>query len=400
VTGEGTKHTALAADETWSAATSPHIIETQLAIPKGVTLTLEPCAVVRLAPAGGILVEGKLLGAGLADKKITVERLDASKPWTKIEVRSGEMRLAHAVVRGGGDPSSSDPSTEAMVDVRGDQEQPTQPLVHVESVTLRDSKSLGLLVREGGGFAAGSKELTVTGSASYPIRTWGRAAGTLPRGTYSANAIDEVAINASGGRDDVQEDTTLPNLGVPYRIAGPSFIVRSATAVSLLTIEKGTTLRFSKSSRMIVDATTTDAAATGALVADGVTFTSAVATPQAGDWVGIMFRGILDARNKIANSKISYAGADSQASSYGCPSEMATSFGNDAAVLILGHRPSGAFVTSTTIEKSLGDGIVRGWTGDEVDFLATNTFTDVARCFQTFPKPASAVCPDTTPCPR
>lgn len=69
-------------------------------------------------------------------------------------------------------------------------------------------------------------------------------------------------------------------------------------------------------------------------------------------------------------------------------------------MLIHGGRPAGAFVTNTAIEDSAGDGITRGWTGEPLDFLPTNTFARVARCNQTFLKPAQGVCPSPTECPR
>ncbi len=57
-------------------------------------------------------------------------------------------------------------------------------------------------------------------------------------------------------------------------------------------------------------------------------------------------------------------------------------------------------MTNTTIDSSAGEGIVRGWTGDPVELLATNTFTNIARCNQTFPKPSMGVCPAPAPCPK
>jgi hypothetical protein len=264
-----------------------------------------------------------------------------------------------------------------------------------------------VLVREGGGFASGSRDLTITGGATFPISIWGRAAGTLPSGTYTGNGDDEIVLPAVGGRDDIKEDTTLAARGVPYRIGGPdggkSLTIAGSASVPLLTIEPGVTLRFDKDARLLVDAN--GSAPAGALRAEGtadkpIVFESAAAAPAAGDWVGIVIEGAPDARNVITHAKISHAGGPSQISSYGCMSPGAPSFANEGAILFIDGQPASAFVTNSTIDQSAGEGIVRGWTGPPVDFLPTNTFTNIARCNQTFPKPEGSVCPEPAPCPK
>lgn len=400
--GEGTAHdTTPSVDETWTAAASPHVVGANLAIAAGRTITVEPCAVVRLKSGIGMVVEGKLLAIGAADKPIRFERSDAAASWKTIEARKGaELRFAHVTLEGGGDDL-------AALDIRGDQESATQPVFFADHVTVKGSGSLGILVREGGGFAPGSQSLTITGAATSPISIWGRAVGTLPSGTYTGNAIDEIVVPAIGGRDDIKEDTTLAARGVPYRIGGPnggkSFAVAGNGSTPLLTIEPGVTLRFDKEVRLLVD--TAGSAPAGALRAQGtadkpIVFESAAQPPAAGDWVGIVIEGPPDPRNAIAHAKIAHAGGPSQISSYGCPSPGASSFSNEGAILLIGGQPANAFVTNTTISDSAGEGIVRGWTGDPVDLLATNTFTNVARCNQTFPKPEVGVCPDPAPCPK
>src|SRR5690606_16658306 len=132
----------------------------------------------------------------------------------------------------------------------------------------------------------------------FPISIWGRAAGTLPTGTYAGNATDEIILPALGGLDDIKEDTTLAALGVPYRVGGPTggkiLNVAGTGSVPLLTIKAGVTLRFDKDVRLNFDATNN--IAIGALKVEGtaaspVVFASAAATPAAGDWVGIVIEG-------------------------------------------------------------------------------------------------------------
>lgn len=404
--GPGTTHaSAITDDETWTAAASPHVLDASTTIPAGRTITLEPCAVVRIAAGAGILVQGSLVANGAAGKPVTIERA-GSAAWTSIETRKGaELRLSYTTVEGGGGSGGGRPTQFGMIDVRGDQESAPQPIFFADHVTVKGSESLGIWMREGGAFADGSQELTVTGGATFPMLVWGNAAGTIPSGRYTGNAIDEIFLPANGGRDDIVADTTFESRGVPYRIGGETggtmLKVGAKGVVPLLTIAPGVTLRFAKQARLLV-AQETDQAI-GALRAEGtadapIVFTSAEATPAPGDWVGVLFGGAPDPRDAIANARIEYAGGASQVSSYGCPSPLGSDFGNEGAVVIFGGKPSKAFVTSTRIEHSAADGIVRGWTGAEVDFAASNTFTDVARCNQTFPKPdAGGQCPTTCP---
>jgi len=400
-TGPGTQHaTSPATDETWSAADSPHVITTSLAIPAGRTLTIAPCAVVQLQFSVGVTVEGTLIAEGTAATPIRFEGA-ATDAWGAIETRAGAVvRLAHVTVDGGGG------GREATLDIRGDQDAAPQPILRVDHVTVRGASAGGVQVREGGGFAPGSTDLTITGAAWVPLAIWGRAAGGIPTGTYSGNGTDAIFLTALGGRDDIQEDTTLADHGVPYRVGGNGggllFRVRGASA-PVLTIAAGATLQFADGARLLVDATTSGMG--GALVVAGtaaapVTFTSASATPVAGRWVGLVFLGAQDPHNAITHARIAYAGGESQISSYDCPSPLNTGFANNGAVVIAGGQPAGAFITSTIIEASWGDGIVRGWTGAVIDLLPTNTFTSVARCHQTYPRPASGSCPDPAPCPQ
>lgn len=412
VTGAGTTHDkAPDADETWTAAASPHIVSTSLSIAAGRTLTVEPCAIVQFAATAGFVVSGKISAQGAADKPIRFERAQSSAPWTNIETRKGaELRFAYVTVEGGGNPNGGRPEQYGMFDIRGDQDLATQPIFFADHVTVKGSQSLGVLVREGGGFVPGSQDLRISGSASFAMSIWGRAAGTIPSGTYTGNTIDEIFLPAGGVLDAVQEDTTLAARGVPYRVGGGDtggkmMRVQSTSSVPLLTIEPGVTMRFGKGVSLTVESSTTTGPASGALKAEGtadkpIVFTSAEASPAVGDWTGIVLGKKADPRTKISNAKISFAGGTSGISSFDCPSPANPGFSNEGAILIIGDKPDTAFVTNTTIEQSAGDGIIRGWTGDLVDFLPTNTFTNVARCRQTYPKPSVGVCPTPAPCPQ
>ena len=272
-TGAGTTHdTSPAADETWTAAGSPHVVTAILSIAAGRTLTIEPCAVVQLKPAGGLLVSGKVSAIGAADKRITFERSDASKAWTSIETRKGaEVRLAYTTIEGGGNSNGGRPGQFGMLDIRGDQDIAPQPILFVDHVTVKGSESLGIWAREGGGFASGSQDLTITGGATFPMTIWGRASGGIPTGSYTGNATDEIFLPANGVLDDIREDTTLAARGVPYRVGGDlggkMMRVQSTSGTPLLTIEPGVTMRFAKGVALVVESATTTGPASGALKA-------------------------------------------------------------------------------------------------------------------------------------
>src|SRR5687767_13732808 len=56
LTGAGTQHAGfITADETWTAADSPHVVMSELSV-RGATLTIEPCAVVVLAEGVNFVV--------------------------------------------------------------------------------------------------------------------------------------------------------------------------------------------------------------------------------------------------------------------------------------------------------------------------------------------------------
>ena len=60
---------------------------------------------------------------------------------------------------------------------------------------------------------------------------------------------------------------------------------------------------------------------------------------------------------------------------------------------------AGAQLSNTTISDSAGYGVNELYTGALVDFVTTNTFTNVALCKQTTPEESAGTCPTTVTCP-
>ncbi|MCC7072095.1 MAG: hypothetical protein IT383_12275 [Deltaproteobacteria bacterium] len=394
----------IVADEAWPAAV--HLLTFGVSVRSDATLTIEPCAIIKVRHGYGIDVQvgGTLLAEGSPDLPIRFEPEDAEDTWGQIQILQGQSRLSGVTLVGGGD-LAADPESAALW-VRGDSgSHVPQPLVSVRDVTISGAAQVGLRVEANATFTEDSDRLTVTGSASNPVMAGAGSVGSLPAGDYTGNGIDEVLIMAG----DIEWDMTMHDRGVPYhvgRLAGDSLRVMGA-AIPLLTIEPGVTLRFEPAGSFEVEHFRGAAPATGALVAVGtegapITFTSGAVTPAAGDWIGISFGSVPDPRNRMEQVRVEFAGGPSGSENYSCENPAAPSgmsnF-NNAGIGIFGV-PASAFITSTTISDSAGDGIERGWLGEVVDFGAGNTFVDVAWCQQSFPRPEGAACPVPAPCVR
>ena len=405
VTGAGTTHgTTISAAETWTAAASPHIIPGDLNIQA--VVTIEPCAIVLIAANATVTVgpTGEILAAGVASGPVTIERKDAASPWKTIRVLGGALSFTHTRISGGGAGSAV---SDAAIAVLASSSSPST--IHVDNVDIDNSNTQGLYVVAGPGFDASSQQLTVTGSGGYPIHIYGRLAGTIPTGTYTGNAHDQLMISALGPLDSIQTNTTLHDRGVPYHIgsgnSGPRLDVTATSGVATLTIDPGVVLLFEAGGSLRIEPTLGTNPASGALIANGtaaapIVFSSAATTPAAGDWQGIWFGQLVDPSSSIQYAHVEYAGAASVSQSGSCAYPTGSPI-NDAAIRIMGSAlPGAAFISNTTISDSARHGIDRGWVSDtKTDFTATNTFANVAGCKQTYPANANNSCPATVPCP-
>lgn len=407
-TGSGTMHPAsITQPETWTAAASPHVIASGTSIKS--TVTLEPCAIVRIGPSIVVTVTGSIVANGEATKPVTIERLDASQAWSQIRaLQGGTLRFTHTRVTGGGAPLNAPLDVAAAIDVRGpDQTQPPGELFHADHVTIQDSASQGISMREAGGFSAASTDLTISGSKNVPIRIWGSAAGGIPKGTYTGNTKDEIVIEGTG-LGSISRDVTFHERGVPYRvgdsISESRLDVARTSGVATLTIEPGVKIRFKKGGGMYVQYSQNTMPATGALVAVGnagapIVFTSAEDTPAAGDWLGIHFNGKLDPKTRLDFVQVEYAGAETVFVGSSC--KYQDNKNNAAAIRIFTQPDSAAFLTNVKVVASGRAGIDRGWLGtSNVSFLGGgNDLSGAKMCQETYPAPNGGPCPSPPPCP-
>lgn len=396
-TGSGpTEHTtSLTAPETWTAADSPHVIPFDITL--SAQLTLEPCVEVRIAAGRTISIAatGSIVASGDETRHIVITEDQPDAPFSSIRtVNGGSLHLSYVDISGGGDPANALPSNTGTLFLQGvDGSQPTQAILFVDHVTINDSASDGVLLRDGAGFAPGSTAFTVSGAAGWPVAIWGRAAGTLPDGSYTGNDQDVITLLDSDGGGAILQSLTLRNLGVPYLVGGEFSsgglrvnAPQGATGITVLTIEPGVTLLFRDQGIMEVEHFTGDSPALGAVVAQGtpdqpITFSSFAAIPAAGDWYGLRYGLVPSDLNVLDNVRIEYAGAGSPTTGARC-NPATNSYTSGAGLSIYG-RAAGEFLTNSTIFASAGHGVARMWTGKRVDFKPTNTFEQVAGCDQT-----------------
>jgi hypothetical protein len=90
----------LPGDTTLDPAGNPHIVNTDLIVPAGVTLTIEPGVELYFAPGAALIVYGRLMAEGTATETILFTRRDAGTYWGAIAIlySGADNRIAHAVI--------------------------------------------------------------------------------------------------------------------------------------------------------------------------------------------------------------------------------------------------------------------------------------------------------------
>jgi hypothetical protein len=408
-TGLGTRHDGetIATDVTWTAAGSPHIISfTPTVSPTG-TLRIEPCAVVQIQAGYGLAVEGRLEAIGTATQPITITAADPAHPFSYVEVLGGFADLAYVTLSNGG---ADGPNSNAVLDVWGNSTPLRTENARLRHVTISGSLQFGLTLERAGTLTADSTDVTITGAKLGPVMARGSAlAGGISDGKYTGNGVDEVLVIA---RDFMSEDTTWHDRGVPYRIGdadmnGADFRVGPSSDVALTTwtLEAGVAIRVTPSGRITFSHATTGT--TGTIIARGtaarpIVFSSAAQAPAPGQWRGLVFDGAPTSGTTMDHVEIRYAGGPSQANSFHCESGSAGAYSHDEdAALAFFGEPPGQLLTNSVIADSAADGVDLAYRGTSVDFLAGNTFTNIARCRMTLPRTLpSGTCPDPVPaCP-
>ena len=384
-TGPGTEHRAtITADETWTAAASPHLVPTALAI--RATVTLEPCAVVRVAEASTITVgdsvtPGRIVALG-GDGAILIESASATEAFGGLTVLNGQLDFdAVTVLRAG--------QNGAAIDVRGPDDGSVSAQLRLRRTQIIDAAGSGIRLQRGAGFTTDSADLTIIGAGTamrpeegHPIDIDPPGIGTVPRGEYVGNRYDTIAVRTPWPRVRVHE--AFPSRGVPYRMAAPFLMYDPDGAALTLTIEPGVTMLFDRLDDSGGAGLRLGSSADGStvrVVAEGtpeapIELRSGAQAPQPGDWSGVLWASGPPTGNVVRHTTIAHAGGETQTRGYGCGTPE-----NVGGLVIVGWAPAEAFVTASAFRDTRGAGIVSGWRLEPgqvpVDLRADNVFEGI-----------------------
>ena len=191
--------------------------------------------------------------------------------------------------------------------------------------------------------------------------------------------------------DEIAQDATLPDLGLPYLYQGSlSIFDLDGLTAPTWTIQAGVTLWIDAISVGYGPGNSAGNLVIEGSAADPVILTSPLAAPQAGDWGGIFFNsGLFDpAISKIDYAQVLYAGNTGGQGVAACGSQR------HGAVTIDGNgQYDGPTITNTLIAHSASAGIASASSDTGTVMLTDysqsgNTFQDNAG-----PDQDSAACP-------
>jgi hypothetical protein len=232
----------------------------------------------------------------------------------------------------------------------------TAPAPVLKNVTIRGAAGIAAHASGGGGFGAGSENLTITGSLGAPFWFSQSSPASIPSGTYTGNARDVVQIYTV----DIAQSETWRNRGIPYQLSGGLSVGHAVNPI--LTLEPGVELRFAPGGILLVGWL-----ATGGLRAVGTDSEPILFTGLydfAGSWMGAMVGPYADTTTVFDHVILNNGGADD--------GQFATGFRL--------AREMGSFILHTTVRRSAGCGITRlsgtTWSTDFTAPALGNTFQD------------------------
>jgi hypothetical protein len=405
--GEAIEHGGdITTDEVWAAGV--HKISSNVRVLA--TVTVEACAKVEIGDSrtiqvgssptvGKLVLRGSREGGKLLPVRFTAQ--ETSRPWGAIVVDGTGSLDATLAVLEGGDSVTAQQNGGGMLRVFGksstsDGGTPSiTKNLRSDWLLVQGAKASGIALLRYAGFSDDSTGVAIRGSEGESLRTEIGASSALPTELFfSGNAKNEVLLEQTWSGT---LSTTVRAKGVPYRIDGALYLAPVEDgAPAVLTVEPGVTVRFGAAKGSSGIYVGTSETRQGQIVAKGtadapVRFTSAKDVPAAGDWMGLYFRSYPTSGNAIENAVVEYAGGESAATGFGCGPRD-----NDATILLLGARPTSAFVQGTTLRSGGGNaGIVLGWKSDESgpDFLSGNRFESMPACSVSRPRGADNACP-------
>lgn len=388
----------IAASETWVGGGVTHRIPNSISITGNAVVTIEPCAIVELGPGVWLTVRdnARLVSAGTSATSFVVfRRSNPNQPWGTLRgyTPTSLINLRWTYLQGGGAGGG------ATISVIGTgYGSPLKRVLRTVQVVIEASQGVGVLLDANAAFTTNSKALQIRGSIGRPLHTTMMALGSVPTGTYTGNGTDEILIHGPGA--NVFANTIVKSLGVPVRIPFSSMYigpVAPATKPVKLTLKPGVVFKFPRMGgqpgALMTFGTNGNAPnnRVGILHAVGtakkrIVFTSGETNPAPGDWRGIWL-------NTATGSKLSYFDVNYAGGTNGIQSNNCRPYGTeDQAALIVGsfsdqYVPPSTMMTHSRISQSAGHGINAMWlagTYDAPDLTATNTFSNIMGCQQTF----------------
>ena len=326
---------SIAASETWAGAGTVHLVTSSIVIFAPATVTIEKCAIVRLAAGVSIDVRGdpatgaiaRLVAAGddLVTGRVVFDKSGATA-WGRLRGfnKHSIIELANTVVRNGGNVGGS--QLNAVLSLNGSGPLP-DPMLKVTNVLVSAPAGAGIYFSNAG-FVAGSQGLQIADQADSMLAMPAMALGSVPSGTTSGSANPAVSEIRVVENFNVFDDLTI-STDVPIRFKTDTVHVGGLAPAFVpnltLTLEAGVTLKFEKASTTPTLVTFGDGGQpvdkNAALVVRGtaaapVRFTSAAATPAPGDWAGLWLR--TSNGSQIDHAIIEFAGGDASIGPASC----------------------------------------------------------------------------------
>jgi Big-like domain-containing protein len=289
----GTLHErAIAGSETWTLATSPHVVRGRLIVgaAAGATLTIAGGAEIIFENGAGLTFDsagrGSLVAQGTASQAIAMHgagTVASPGSWIGITLLGApQSELHHVTMSGCGAPRSLPDDEPAACLVVGHRFPGADPVLLVDDVTIQDAAAAALVLQGQARFAAGSATFSVRNVHGYVASVPAAAAGGFPHGgSFAGNDINELRLEG----DTIRQSATWDGAGLAWVVTGRVLIEGPQWPV--LTIPAGTSLKFAFGAGFLVGKNAPGGLQVGSVGGATVNLTTA----DANGWAGIIFFG-------------------------------------------------------------------------------------------------------------
>jgi hypothetical protein len=365
-------------DETWAGDGTVHVIPNSINIVAPATVTIQPCATVKIASGAGIDVRGNAAGGTNAKlvanggvlagdlSPVVFQNMngDLTPRWGRLRGldKNSLVELHWTYLFGGGNVGGS--QLNAVLSMNGTSTLP-DPVLKVDNVIVDAPGGAGIYFSSAA-FTSDSTVLQVQDTAGASVAMPAMALGSIGAAMLGASADIQVVENANIF-DNLTIATQVPirfkTDGVHVGGLAPTFVANVT-----LTLGPGVTLKFQGNTGppLVTFGDVGQAQdKNAALVVQGtalepVLFTSGAATPQPGDWAGLYLQ--TSNGSQIDHAIIEYAGGDAAIGPQSCgPIDSSIhQRARNTAALIVGdgtdqqYVPPAGLVTNTTFRNNTG----------------------------------------------